>query len=494
MGSEFYWKKRLREVGGVLSWRTRAREWIPVDSGPLANCTRCGHKGAACDPDAWAARLWRARTRRAYVQKLATIAEFQETSGEASMPRVRAEFVAARAEAGERQSTLRGYNAAVRAAEALSWICRPSSSCTSALPSLHLRWAYSPICLLRVCASSWRKRSSSLVCCLWLAWRFFVVSFGFGVGEVSGLRMGDVSLPLWLRFWNSKSAEEGWQSRPISPWADRYREALLRWSEAKGLRASDRLFPGGSACLEHKFLEVLGSMPWKHCRWHSLRRGGSTACYARHPRSRFSCGGGDGAASAPPCDMRRHSKMLQSSGLFDCLRRPGLEGQLGYLLTWRFGLPICTLRSLSLYRPPRSTPRPGLRTCWTPPPLAPKALGGVHPQGHESPALPYDPRLLPQVTQPPRDTRERGGPSLLSTPVTFPGPKKGGGGATGLAPVGRDPPSPSMPTSGPQHPDLSSRGTVGMEGIRGRCRLHAPCSKGDMGPLEWWAVRASTDA
>ena len=99
--------------------------------------------------------------------------------------------------------------------------------------------------------------------------------------------MGDVSLPLWLRFRNSKSGEEGWQSWPLSPWADGFREALLRWAEAKDLRASDHLFPGGSAGLEHKFLEVLGSTPWRHCRWHSLRRGGNVACYARHPQMQF---------------------------------------------------------------------------------------------------------------------------------------------------------------------------------------------------------------
>ena len=73
-------------------------------------------------PDAWAARSWRAGTRRAYAQKLANFAEFQEASGEASLAGVLAEFLAARAEAGERQSTLRGYNAAVRAAEDLGWI------------------------------------------------------------------------------------------------------------------------------------------------------------------------------------------------------------------------------------------------------------------------------------------------------------------------------------------------------------------------------------
>ena len=64
----------------------------------------------------------RGGTRRAYAQKLAKIAEFQEASGEASLAGVLAGFLATRAEAGERQSTLRGYNAAVRAAEDLGCI------------------------------------------------------------------------------------------------------------------------------------------------------------------------------------------------------------------------------------------------------------------------------------------------------------------------------------------------------------------------------------
>ena len=81
-----------------------------------------GNEDAPNGPDAWAALSWRAGTRRAYAPKLAKIAEFQEASGEMSMAGVLAEFLAARVVAGERQSTLRGYNAAVRAAEDRGWI------------------------------------------------------------------------------------------------------------------------------------------------------------------------------------------------------------------------------------------------------------------------------------------------------------------------------------------------------------------------------------
>ena len=230
-------------------------------------------------PDAWAARSWRAGTRRAYAQKLA--------SGEASLAGVLAGFLAARAEAGERQSTLRGDNAAVRAAEDLGWI-------GPTVQQLHKRIAqaaskvglqpYLPpegLCVLVERAEN-QPGALPMACVAVLSWVLWL-----RVGEVFGLRMGDVSVPLWLRFWNSKTGEEGWQSRPISPWADRYREALLRWAEAKGMRPDDHLFPGGSAWLEHRFLEVLGPTPWRHCRWHALRRGGSAACYARHPQMQF---------------------------------------------------------------------------------------------------------------------------------------------------------------------------------------------------------------
>ena len=54
LGTDFHWKNvRFREVGGVLSWQTRAREWIPIDSEPSANCRRCTQKGAAMPAKHW---------------------------------------------------------------------------------------------------------------------------------------------------------------------------------------------------------------------------------------------------------------------------------------------------------------------------------------------------------------------------------------------------------------------------------------------------------
>ena len=54
LGTDFHWKNvRFREVGGVLSWQTRAGEWIPVESEPSANCRRYTQKGAALPARHW---------------------------------------------------------------------------------------------------------------------------------------------------------------------------------------------------------------------------------------------------------------------------------------------------------------------------------------------------------------------------------------------------------------------------------------------------------
>ena len=160
-------------------------------------------------PDSWAARSWRAGTRRAYAQKLAKIAEFEETSGQTSLARVLAGFLAATAEVRERQSTLHGYIAAVRAAEDLSWIgptvqqlhkrIAQAASKVGLQPSLPLEG----LCVL-VERAELQPSALPMACVAVLCWVLWL-----RVGEVSGLRMGDVSVPLWLRLWNSKTGEEG---------------------------------------------------------------------------------------------------------------------------------------------------------------------------------------------------------------------------------------------------------------------------------------------
>ena len=121
----------------------------------------------------------------------------------------------------------------------------------------------------------------------------------------------------------------------------------------------------------------------------------------------------------------------------------------------------------------------------TPPPPRPKtARGGVPPGSQDSQAVPALPPRLPRVAQHPPDPGGGGDmASLLSTPVTVPGPMKEGG--VRMAAVDCDRPSPSGPTS---DPGLSSRDDVAREGPRGFARLNARCLSRETGPLEWWAV------
>ena len=147
------------------------------------------------------------------------------------MARVLAEFLAARAVAGERHSTLHGYNAAVRAAEDLGWIgpvVQQLHKCIAQAASKVGFQPYSPpegLCIL-VESAELQAGALPMACVAVLCWVLWL-----GVGRVSGLRMGDVSLPLCLRFLNSNTGEEGSQPRPLSPWGPgSFRVTSAPWS------------------------------------------------------------------------------------------------------------------------------------------------------------------------------------------------------------------------------------------------------------------------
>ena len=180
---------------------------------------------------------------------------------------------------------------------------------------------------------------------------------------------------------------------------------MFCWGEANGVRASDHLFPRGSAWLEHKFLEVLGPTPWRRCRWHALCRGGSAACYARHPSGAIFPLVGETA-------KRRHGPAICDSVPRRCGRGPSSNasggghkgGGSGSSHTWRFGLPICSAQKLSPCPQLCSIPPPCWRLCLTPPPPLQNgsSRGGVsrHDKrlGHPSappPGLLHPPPQLP---------------------------------------------------------------------------------------------------
>ena len=148
-------------------------------------------------PDAWAARSWRVGTRRAYAQTLARITEFQEASGEASGAWVLVEVLPARAEAGEQQSTLRGYHVAVRTAEDLRWIGPVVQQLQKRIAQAASKVGFQPyfppegLCVLAERAEI-QPGAMPMACAAVLCWVPWL-----GVGKVSGLLMGDVSMPLW---------------------------------------------------------------------------------------------------------------------------------------------------------------------------------------------------------------------------------------------------------------------------------------------------------
>ena len=171
--------------GGECSFRCIWSRWCML-----------GNEDEPNGPDAWAAQSRSAGTRRAYAQKLAKIADFQEASRETSMAGILAEFLAARAAAGESCVDTMRRCEPLRISDGLGL---SSINCTSALRRLRLRWArpYLPpegLCVL-VEIADLQRGALPMACVAVLCWVLWL-----RVGEVSGLRTGDVSLPLWMRF------------------------------------------------------------------------------------------------------------------------------------------------------------------------------------------------------------------------------------------------------------------------------------------------------
>ena len=272
-----------------------------------------------------------------------------------------------------------------------------------------------------------------------------------------------------------------------------YLAPLLHWAEAKGLRPSDHLFPGGSAWLEHKFLEVLGSTPWRHCRWHSLRKGGSAACYARHPRIQFFLWWGSWRSVGTAL---RYATAFQHAAVMGPLGLPtepgsgggGAAGVLTHLEVWAPNMFPSEAEPLptAAFHPP-AWPEDLLDP--PPPPAASKAAGGEGLSGRPRTAGSSLAAPTPGVPPPPTPPPPPGSTGVDETFVTVDssdssGSEDGGGGSAGSALRSRGPPSPLAPASEPLRPALSSRDAGVREDTWGSGRMRARCSKRGGGPLE----------
>ena len=274
--------------------------------------------------------------------------------------------------------------------------------------------------------SSWRERSSNLVRCLWLAWRFPVGFFGSGLAKCLATVWG-----MYHCLYGSVSGIP----------------KLVRKGGSLGCSHYGRIVSGGPCfdgrrpklCERATICSVAAVLGWNTSSWRSWvpRLGDTTGgiLYAgvaalrvtlATPKCIFPSGGDDGAVSALPCGMQQRSKTLPSWALFDCLGKPGQVGCLGCLHTWRFGLPICTLRRPSHYLQPCSTPLSGLRTCWTPPPRPKTAGRGGGSSGKSGVASSSPPPCFPPLPSTPRTPGEHGFVTIDSSDSS--GSDEGAGG------------------------------------------------------------------
>ena len=103
------------------------------------------------------------------------------------------------------------------------------------------------------------------------------------VGEAAGISVSDLAMAGFVQFWNSKTGEEGYTTRPLYRYADGVRAWLHRHMVSLG-RSSDMLvWQSGEAGLEAGMAETLAGTAYARARWHALRRGGAAATWARKP-------------------------------------------------------------------------------------------------------------------------------------------------------------------------------------------------------------------
>ena len=226
---------------------------------------------------------WRPRTRSQYASRLRALAAYAGCTGPPDTASALAGLLAERAQAGATASALRGITSAVRAVEDLQWL-------PPTVTTLHKRIAagaassgsqpyLSPAGLVQLAEKARDSRHGAVFSALAIIrWVCYV-----RVGEAAGIRVTDLAMPGFVQFWNSKTGEEGYTTRPLYRYADGVRAWLHGHMVSLG-RSSDMLvWQSGEAGLEAGMAETLASTAHSRARWHALRRGGAAATWARKP-------------------------------------------------------------------------------------------------------------------------------------------------------------------------------------------------------------------
>ena len=236
-----------------------------------------------CSPEESAVQSWRPRTRSQYASRLRALAAYAERAGPLDLAAPLAGGLAERAQAGATASALRGIISAVRAVEDLQWL-------PPTVTTLHKRIAagaassgsqpyLSPAGLVQLVEKARDSRNRTVFSALAIiSWVCYL-----RVGEAAGIRVSDLAMPGFVQFWNSKTGEEGYTTRPLYRYADGVRAWLHRHMVSLG-RSSDMLvWQSREAGLEAGMAETLASTAHARARWHALRRGGAAATWARKP-------------------------------------------------------------------------------------------------------------------------------------------------------------------------------------------------------------------
>ena len=226
---------------------------------------------------------WRPRTRSQYASRLRALAAYADRTGPPDTAAALAGLLAERAQAGATASALRGITSAVRAVEDLQWL-------PPTVTTLHKRIAagaassgsqpyLSPTGLVQLVEKARDSRHGAVFSALAIiSWVCYL-----RVGEAAGIRVTDLAMPGFVQFWNSKTGEEGYTTRPLYRYADGV-QAWLHGHVVSLGRSSDMLvWQSGEEGLEAGMAETLASTAHSRARWHALRRGGAAATWARKP-------------------------------------------------------------------------------------------------------------------------------------------------------------------------------------------------------------------
>ena len=229
---------------------------------------------------------WIPRTRSQYASRLRALAAYADRTGPPDTAAALAGLLAERAQAGATALALRGITSAVRAVEDLQWL-------PPTVTTLHKRIAagaassgsqpyLSPAGLVQLVEKARDSRHGAVFSALAIiSWVCYL-----RVGEAAGIRVTDLAMPGFVQFWNSKTGEEGYTTRPLYRYADSVRAWLHGYMVSLG-RSSDMLvWQSGEAGLEAGMADALASTA--HFRAHGpVTRG---LCRLRNAWASWPCG------------------------------------------------------------------------------------------------------------------------------------------------------------------------------------------------------------